>query len=282
MRQRRFFPPSGPQSHAVQRAWQRISSLEGDPCVATEWHDTVFLHFAIDPERIRRLLPKEFELETHEGSACVSLAAVTMNRFRRLKASPLGLFLSLLPKQTFLNLRTYARWNDEPGAFFLRGWLSRPFGLRAPLGLFGLSATFARMEYRHEQPELLGLVRGRNGLEFRYQGTRDPQAAFGPCSPGSISEFALERYSGFFSRGDRPMIFRVWHPAWQQCPIHVRIIEQNLITEKFPWFSEAQFLEANLTKSIPDVYIGRPHGLGVVQKRREGRHHGPSAFYEIP
>src|SRR5207249_1590877 len=102
---------------------------------------------------------------------------------------------------------------------FLWGWLSRPLGARLPSGMLGLPYAFAALKYAHEitADKLSGSAIARGArAKFAYQAAIEPHASVADCAPGSLAEFAMERYSGFFCRGDERRVFRVWHPPWKQ------------------------------------------------------------------
>jgi uncharacterized protein len=275
-------------------AKRRLLAVPGEPLSIVQWWRVLFLNFAVDAAALRRELPPAFELELHDGRAIVSLVALTKRNFRSHPQSPLWARLfSVLPEQRLLNVRTYVRHRDEPGAFFFWSWLSRPFGLPLPDRPLGLTCAFAKSEYRHEQESsgLQGMVTAK-GKRFSYVGPATPAAQLAVCPAGSLSEFALERYTGYYwHRGGR--VFRAWHPAWLQTTVPVRINEDELIAERFPWFGEARFLEANYAPGFSEVWIGRPHPLakpmqpfasGEAKGCTRGRRnrHGSSALFELP
>jgi uncharacterized protein YqjF (DUF2071 family) len=248
------------------------------------WDRVLFLHFLVRPEVVGCHLPQALELDLFDGQACVSLVALTMSQFRAVRRASLGSLFTLISQQTFLNFRTYVRWGEEPGAFFLWGWLSRPFGLSPPLRVLGLPAAFASMDYRHnyENGEIAGRVVDGRGSGFGYRGSVDPRATFTPSEAGSLSEFALERYTGFFCRHLGVRIFRAWHPTWAQRSVDLAIQEQALITDRFPWFRSAKFVGANFAPGSDRVWLGRPHPLRRAARTRFRSRHGLSSFYEIP
>jgi uncharacterized protein YqjF (DUF2071 family) len=221
------------------------------------------------------------ELDLYEGHACLSLVAVTMRRFRPARPLPFAWAFGLIKCQQFLNVRTYVRHRDEPGAFFLWGWLSRPLAL--PLPTLDLPCTFAELDYQHryESGTLRGDVKAGT-REFGYHATIGPQTTFEPCSPGSLAEFTMERYSGFFSRGNQARIFRAWHPLWLQTSVNATINEDSLITTKFSCFKEAKLVGANFAPGFKQVSLGRVHSLRKASEHSRRRRHGASAFYEMP
>ena len=265
-------------------AQRRLLSLSGDPFVFADWEQVVFLHFLIAPELLEPHVPRPLQLELFEGEACVSLVAVTLRNFRpRRWVTPAQLF-RLIAQQRFLNLRTYVRVGNEPGALFLWGWLSRPFAAPLPSEFLGLPYAFASFDYDHQVQSgpLRGVVSAGNPqASLAYLATCSPAASFEPCRPGSLAEFAMERYSGFFCRSAEPRVFRAWHPPWVQCPVDATIVDASLVTNKFPWFKQARLAGGNLAPGFPNVWLGQPHRLqkacSVPRPRRV-----LSSFYKMP
>jgi uncharacterized protein YqjF (DUF2071 family) len=262
-------------------AQTRLRSIRGDPFLFADWERVLFLHFAVAPGLLRPRVPPPLELDLYDGQAFVSVVAVTMQRFRPERPLPFAWAFSLTKCQQFLNVRTYVHHRDEPGALFLWGWLSRPLAL--PLPTFNLPCAFAKIDYQHdyESKTLRGEVRAGN-CQFSYRAAIGAQSTFEPSDPGSLAEFTMERYSGFFSRGNRAMIFRAWHPPWLQTSADVSINETRLLTTKFSWFKEAKLVGANFAPGLEQVSLGRVHSLKNVVSQTLRRRHGASAFYEMP
>ncbi len=269
-------------SPASEAGRMRLLSTPGDPLVQVRWLRVLFLNFEVPPDLLRVPLPAPFALEEYDGSACVSLVALTMRRFRRHHHAPLwGTMFSLINEQRFFNLRTYVRVGAESGAFFLWSWLSRPWGLPLPARPFGLSCGFAKSFHRHshETGDLRGeVIQGRD--RFRYSVRINPATQFETSPRGSLSEFALERYTGFFWHHNAGNVFRAWHPPWLQIQVDPSIEEDSLVTRAFPWFKEARLIGANYAPGFDDVWIGRPHKLGRAEFRRRQR--ARSAFFDMP
>ncbi|MBC9798254.1 YqjF family protein [Sinomicrobium weinanense] len=80
-----------------------------------EWNNAVFLHWRVEPEELKKFVPDELEIDLHNGEAWVSLVAFTMEkiRYRYLPSFP--------PISDFdeINIRTYVRYRDKPGVYFL-------------------------------------------------------------------------------------------------------------------------------------------------------------------
>jgi len=177
------------------------------------------------------------------------------------------------------------RWRDEPGALFLWGWLSKPFRVGLPAAMFGLPYAFATLDYEHQLES--GLLRGVARVEtcsqrFAYRAAIDRKTAFQPCPAGSLAEFTMERYTGFFCRGDERRVFRAWHPPWLQAEIELEFEEDSLLRARFPWFKEARLAASNFAPGFECVWLGGAHRLeqaaGAIRPGRSVL----SAFYEMP
>ena len=255
------------------------------PFLQVNWERVVFLHFAVDPKILRCHVPWALELELYQGQACVTLVALTMRSFRTCgPRSPGAWLFRPIATQRFLNVRTYARYRGEPGAFFLWGWLSQPFRVPLPSGLFKLPYGFASLEYRHgyETGEVAGraTVAGTSDC-FNYHARVEPHTPFRASASDGLAEFALERYRAWFQRGDQLCSFRAWHPPWLQTAIDVRIEDDTLVTARFPWFKEARLILAHYAPGFGGVQLGKPHRVCAPGGHRASRS-VLGAFYEMP
>lgn len=80
-----------------------------------EWNNAVFLHWRVDYNELRKLVPEDIEIDLYNGNAWVSLVAFTMEKIR-----PRNL-PSFSPISDFdeINIRTYVKLNNKPGVYFL-------------------------------------------------------------------------------------------------------------------------------------------------------------------
>ena len=247
-------------------AKERLLAIPGDPLVHVEWHRVQFLNYLIDPNLVRPHIPRPFELDLYHGQACISLVRVIMRNYRRAPHAPAwGSVFAALKEQRFLNFRAYVRHHDEPGAFFMWGWLSRPLGLPLPDEPLGLTCAFARFAEDR--------ITGPNG-SFAYDFNPGSVHA-STCPRGSVAEFALERYSGFFAHRGTNYVFRAWHEPWLVTPANVRVHDLSLVTNRFPWFSSATFVDAVFAPLSEPVWLGRAHALSF-------NHHRSRPFLELP
>jgi uncharacterized protein YqjF (DUF2071 family) len=265
-------------------ARERILSRRGGPFLFTDWSPTVFLHFQVEPDVLRRQLPESFELELFEGKAFLTLVALGMRRFRAVRLFSVAWLFRPVRTQRFLNLRTYVRCGSESGAYFFRGWLSRPYGLPVPSGLFGFPCEFASIEFG--QPAVPGAAparihANRGKHQFVFQGKSEDNLSFQACLRGSFDEFTLERYTGYFCQGTTPRIFRVWHPPWQQRRLDVTIDQCSLLSHFWPWLEPARLVAAHDAQGFEQVWLGNATRLERKTANSKARH-GLASFYRMP
>lgn len=175
------------------------------------WHDLLFAHWAMPPEKIRPLVPRELELDLQDGTAYVAVTPFWMSGVRGRMMPPL-LFVS---KFCELNVRTYVRYKDIPGVFF--------FSLDAAslLAVLGARATY-KLPYFHAAM----LVRS-DGREFQYSSSRlqmprpaDFHARYRPVGPprvrekGSLEYFLTERYCLYSVRQGTVLRAYIHHVPW--------------------------------------------------------------------
>lgn len=80
-----------------------------------EWNNGIFLHWQVEHNELRKLVPDDFDIDLFEGKPWVSLVAFTMEKIRpkNLPAFP--------PISNFheINIRTYVKLNNKAGVYFL-------------------------------------------------------------------------------------------------------------------------------------------------------------------
>src|SRR5207253_7946885 len=86
----------------------------GLPLMHQNWGKLLFMHWAIDPEILRPLIPSQLSIDTFDGKAWIGIIPFTMWGIR-------ASFLPPIPGASAfheLNVRTYVHLNGVPGVWF--------------------------------------------------------------------------------------------------------------------------------------------------------------------
>jgi uncharacterized protein YqjF (DUF2071 family) len=185
------------------------------------WHDLFFAHWQVPPDAIQPQLPACCELDTWHGEAWLSIVVFRL-QVRHRWLSALGLAGNFLE----MNLRTYVRFQGEPGIFFLSIHADRRLWVALACMLTPLPYVFGHLQYcrtghqRKLRSEMLDVEFNTVGLEAAL-----------PLE--SLDEWLLERYRAFVPDG-RGGLYRlaVQHPPWRVGHATTRI-HHNLMGA--PW-----------------------------------------------
>jgi uncharacterized protein YqjF (DUF2071 family) len=264
--------------------------LPGEPLFLSDWDQVVMIHYEVDGEALRRVVP--FELELWDGRAFVSVVAFTMRRMRpRMGGRVAELLFRPISTHEFLNVRTYVRHSGEPGIFFLAEWLSNRLSVAMGPKIFGLPYRFGRIRYEHDRMDgkCGGTVEDGAGNKLQYRAHLIDQTEgetneklletvprgcdeastplkWGvnekPCEAGSLEEWLMERYTAFTCvSGSSRRFFRVWHRPWPQVPLSVRVENQSLLEKNWVLFQNSEIVSGNFSPGLKDVWMGWPHRL---------------------
>lgn len=240
----------------------RLLRHRGEPLLVADWDRALFIHYEVPAEVLKPFVP--FPLDMHEGKAYVSLLAFTMRGMRPHRGGRLGAWLFRpIATHGFLNVRTYVRVGNETGIYFLTEHMGNRLSLHLGRPTYGLPYKFSRLDYRHDWPT--GEISGRvtdpeSGAVYSYRALVDDNpAAYKPAPAGSLTEWLVERYTAFTAAGKRRRLFRVWHAPWAESPAAIKVADDSLLREHWPWFTHARLVGANFSPGFHDVWMGRPH-----------------------
>ncbi len=198
------------------------------PWVMTQrWNDLLFLHYSLEPEVVRALVPDVLTLDTYKQRAWVSVTPFWINHLR-----PPGIpSLPWFSRFSEINVRTYVSYGDKPGVYF--------FSLDAS----NLSAVWgARIFYRLPYWEASMKVQGKGGLKIDYISKRhhgpkpaELKCSYGPATPqafqarpGSIEHFLTERYCLYALSRKRLYRGEIHHLPWDLQAAAVDLRENSM------------------------------------------------------
>ncbi|MGC2696227.1 MAG: DUF2071 domain-containing protein [Candidatus Angelobacter sp.] len=196
----------------LETAHRPIPMPSGPWIMKQNWHDLLFAHWAMAPEKMRALVPSELELDLHAGKAYVAVAPFWMSGIRGRLAPPLLFFRKFCE----LNVRTYVRYKGIPGVYFFS---LDAASLPAVLG--------ARAMYKLPYFHAAMLIRS-SGDTFEYTSSRlqmprpaNFHARYRPLSVPRVREkdsleyFLTERYCLYTVHQGSVLRAYIHHQPWQ-------------------------------------------------------------------
>jgi len=185
------------------------------------WQKVIFMHWQFDPEIIRPLFPSHrgLELDTFNGRAWMSLVGFNVDNahVRYLPAVP-G-----LSSITELNLRTYVKFNGQPGIILLHidtnnRWAARLYRL---LGL-----PYHHADVQNELPHEFKYSKANAGAaNIRWQ------AGNKIATKSALEVWLTERYCSYQQVGKNLYCYPVCHFPWQLQEV---ILQTNEISYNSP------------------------------------------------
>lgn len=194
----------------------------GSWAMGMSWRNLLFMHWPVEVDALRPLVPPALSLDTFEGSAWLGVVPFGMTgvRPRFLPAVPR---LSDFPE---INLRTYVTAEGRSGVWFFSLDAHNPLAVRVARATFHLPYFDAEMSCRASGDEVdyrsFRTHRGAPRAEFaaRYRPVGNPFES----GPGTIENFLTERYclysadrKGDVRRGE------VHHQLWPLQPAEAEV-----------------------------------------------------------
>lgn len=195
-----------------------------------EWHNLLFMHWRLNQDALRQVVPAALPLDTFDDSAWIGVVPFHMQNVR-------PRFLPPLPRLSFfpeLNVRTYVTLQNRPGVYFFSLDAANPIAVE-------LARTFFHLPYRNATMECIA----QNKTVY-YASTRtDTRAApayfraqYHPTGvpflapKGSLEYFLTARYC-LYTTDARENVLRaeIDHPPWQLQRAECEI-ETNTMTEQ--------------------------------------------------
>lgn len=204
-----------------------------------EWNDAVFLHWGVEPGLLKPFVPNALDLDLFEGKAWVSLVAFTMEKIR-------PAFLPHFPPVSNfdeINIRTYVRFRDKPGVYFLSIEGSKRSSCLVARSLSSLPYRYSEMN--------------RGSGRFRSENTEftdrlDLQYTIGNQLSGktALDLWLTERYALFQDSNTAINAFEIHHIEW---PVKQLILTESTI--HYPRFSSLVGRPPDLTYYSPGVQV---------------------------
>jgi len=174
------------------------------------WDDFLFLHWPVDPQVLRPLIPTALDIDTFEGQAWIGLTPFRVEDIR------LGPLPPLPGLNCFneVNVRTYVVHDGVPGLWFFSLDASMLAAAVAARLFFMLPYFLANIDFAQQtqqfdfKSERLGPPRADLRVSWRTgDRLRDPDAE-------ALAFFLVERYCYFTIDGADVYQTRIYHHPW--------------------------------------------------------------------
>jgi hypothetical protein len=199
------------------------------PVMFQQWRCLTFLHWPVEGEALRRLLPPGLELDTFQGQAFVGLVPFTMRNVR-----PAGLpAVPALSHFHEFNVRTYVLdRHGRPGVWFFSLDAGNKFAAALARRWFKLPYFHAEMALEAPAPDQRRYRSARleagpvpPGCEL----TTTFGGPAGPAVPGTLAHFLIERYVLFAWSGTGLLSGQVHHRPYPIRPATAQLQSESLL-----------------------------------------------------
>jgi uncharacterized protein YqjF (DUF2071 family) len=186
------------------------------------WRDLLFMHWPVDVDKLRPLVPPSLSIDTFDGSAWLGVVPFSMTGVRP-HFLPTIPGLSNFPE---INLRTYVTVEGKPGVWFFSLDAHSRLAVRLARATFHLPYFDAEMSCHASNEEIhyrsVRTHRGAPPAEFaaRYR----PVGERFESGRDTIENFLTERYCLY--SGDRKGVVRrgeVHHQLWPLQPAEAEV-----------------------------------------------------------
>lgn len=176
-----------------------------------EWNKAIFLHWEVEPEAVKALLPDSVTLDTIDGKAWVSIVAFDMNHIG-IRSLPRMPHISDFHE---INIRTYIICKGKPSVYFLSMEGSKRSSckiLKAISKFPYVRSKMSRTDYSYQSANL----KASNSLEFTYRTKMEP------CKKDKTDLWLTERYAVFQEYKNKLIEYDVHHVEWPLDEITVK------------------------------------------------------------
>jgi uncharacterized protein YqjF (DUF2071 family) len=191
-----------------------------------EWNEVLFLHWAVPVESLRKLVPKDLEIDTFNGIAYISLVPFSMKNIR-------PRFLPAIPLVSDfheINIRTYVSKQDRHGVFFLKIEAENIISVLMARKLSGLPYKKSIIKRQKGQYTSINQSSGSKiHVEFKV--------AEIITQKNDLDIFLTERYCLFHEKSGKISRYDIHHKVWQLKSVEVTSLEIYTPDEEIDFMS---------------------------------------------
>ena len=195
--------------------------------ISQEWRELTFMHWKVDPERLKPHLPDGLEIDLFNGEAYVGVIPFVMKNVR-----PRG-FPSVPGISTFaeFNVRTYVIKDGQAGVFFLtldaKSLVTCFYAPRA----YGLPYRYAKAKVKYEGESLQWRSR-RSSDGAELIGSTSNKGPLQSSDSNTLEHYFFERYCLYTEHQGCIRRAYVYHQPWSFTEAEVNL-ESNTLLESY-------------------------------------------------
>lgn len=229
-------------------SWEERESMldrpDRKPIYRQKWRDLLFMHYTMDPDEMRPMIPEGLDLDLFPNARGQLSAWVGVVPFRmegiRPRSGPTAPWISSFPET---NVRTYVhRAGKEPGVWFLSLDAARWIACKIARRQFGLPYWHSKMTVEREM-ETVRYHSDRIEGDGTGCATLEAKVTIGPAAGiaerHSLDYFLLERYQLYCMKNEELHKGRVWHRPYPVRGAKLEECHQSLTAvlglPSFPW-----------------------------------------------
>lgn len=216
-----------------------------------EWNKSLFLHWPVDPDTLRAVIPAGTKLDLYEGKAWISVVAFTMQKIRP-KHLP---FFKPVSDFHEINVRTYVTKDNKPGVFFINIEAQKALSVFLSRSISGLpyeKATILRS--LHNNLHTYASVNHKKQFHLHAEYI----LADAPVVKTPLDLFLTERYCLYVPAQQQLFRYNIHHAEWPMQPVTIHKL-----------LLEYKAGETLLTTDTPPVLSHYSEGVQVVAWDKE-------------
>lgn len=206
---------------------------EATPLLHQNWEHLLFVHWEVDPEKLRALIPDALELDLFDGKAFVGLVPFTLSGVRPILTPPLPLLSSFHE----VNVRTYVHHKGKnPGVWFFSLDASSSIAVAAARAAYKLPYFAAQIEFDVDSTTTPSSIRFHSSRKAGDQTPANCLAEYAAenippraAEPGTLDHFLIERYILYAHSENQLYRARVHHAPYPVQKAAVHKLEETIL-----------------------------------------------------
>ncbi|MBO8170812.1 MAG: DUF2071 domain-containing protein [Bacillaceae bacterium] len=194
------------------------------------WRNFIFAHWPVSPASLRPLVPSCLDIDMFNGHAWVGIYTFCTKALY-LRGIPFSIFSPFYG----INLRTYVRYQNKPGVYFIQLYSTHRTALRIARAWYHLNYHPAHISYNEKggtriyQGALQPSERKKKTV-YSIQFNANQGNIYYP-QRGTLDYFLTERYR-LYSKDSKGQLYcgEIHHPAWPLQKVNDVIINHSLLT----------------------------------------------------